>query len=165
MVTCMFGRSFVVAFVLSILDACSSPVSSGAAEGVSISVDVPVVHYDAVRRAVDAMIPITIWNTGTASVFFHHPCGTTLERAVNGEWRRVWFALCTLGEPAPPIEIAPRAQVTVDLRVQAVLGYGIADQWKEPVSGEYRVNTLLTRDREDLPDAVRVSSPFMLRPE
>ena len=140
----------------------SSDGSELAGQAVTVSVTDPAARYHVASRGVEATLPVTIRNGGVETVFFH-PCGTSLERSVSGEWRRVWFMVCALGESWPATAIAPGEEVTVDVKVHAVPGETIATDWQHPIDGEYRILVAMNDQRAELPEAVRVSRTFTLR--
>ncbi len=107
---------------------------------------------------VSGTIPLVIANSGASTVTFSM-CGTTLERSVAGDWQAVYGIVCALGSPTDELEIPPKSQQTVQFPVAATLGYGIADQWKPPVAGAYRLKATLRANNEIL---VRVTEAFQL---
>ena len=108
--------------------------------------------------SVNGAVPLVIANTGVTTMFYSI-CGTTLERSVAGEWRVVYFVVCALGPQTDDLEIPPQSQRTVQFPVLATLGYGVADQWKPPVAGAYRLRAALRTNSKGF---VRVTDAFQL---
>jgi hypothetical protein len=151
--------------VLSGFSACGNPASSDSDDGTvaSFSVEAPSFQYNSSTHAVDATLPLVIRNPGSSSLYYE-PCGTILERVVENEWVGVWAMVCSL-EDRRPVEIPPRSQTIVNVRIVNRLGHGVAETWTAPVSGEYRVEVLLYNEHGALPEKARISHPFTVQVE
>ena len=113
---------------------------------------------------VQAIVPITIRSLLESGVRYSS-CGNEMEREVAGRWVQVWTQLCTLPSgqadtgSAPPGWPLPEVFAT-ELRATEWLGRGVAERWRAPLGGAYRVKLGLYDDRGMLPEAMRTSTPF-----
>jgi hypothetical protein len=155
--------------VVLVLSACkgdpantTSEESEPGRQEVTVSVSDTEARYHVASRGVEATLAVRIRNAGPEAIFFH-PCGTSLERRIDGEWRRVWFMVCPTADSWPETAVAPGETASADVTIHAVPGETIATDWKHPIDGEYRVLVALNNERTELSQAARVSQPFALR--
>jgi hypothetical protein len=110
-------------------------------------------------------VPLVITN-GTAELIQYEPCGAVLERNVQGLWRQVWGARCTL-ETTAMVKLQPGATLRSEVAVTESVSYIGSENWPgNSVDGEYRMRVLLVRpgERPFKPD-VNTSNTFTVRAE
>jgi hypothetical protein len=143
--------------VLSAMTACSSVEPSDVKAEVSI--EAMSVSLDREQNRVNGTMSVLVRNTGEKIVYVV-PCPTYIERrASNGEWIAVYVPICTpVGEVALSSGSTHVYQVTFD---NLLLGAGATENWRAPLSGDYRVLATLYVEGGRVDDSPR-SDPFTL---
>jgi hypothetical protein len=71
---------------------------------------------------------VSITNTGTVPFLFE-PCASTVEQAINANWKTAWAPVCALGVSGPSGAVLPGQSVTRTIDVTAGLSGPLAPTW------------------------------------
>ena len=149
---------FVLMATAVLMTSCRQTTAVSNADRADAVVTLGTPQIELSGGSVKGTVPLIIANTGVTTMFYSI-CETALERSVVGEWHVVYFLYCALGPQTGGLEIPPRSQRTVQFPVLATLGYGVADQWKPPVAGAYRLRAALRTNNTMIE---RVTDAFQL---
>lgn len=111
------------------------------------------------EETVEGRFTISVENRGDMPVLVNgEPCGFSLQRFEDGQWRGVWAPQCTLVTSL--VEIAAGASFSFPVRVHAVLGGIFALNWREPLDGDYRARVVVFGPGDQTSAAFTNAFPF-----
>lgn len=129
-----------------------------------VQVATPVVDYTASTGTLYLNAAVTITNTMAESVYYR-PCTEILERRIDSGWIIVWPSLCNLDGITEDdlTEIRPGSEYKTAIQMAGTLGRMNMSEWREPITGEYRLTINFTNRKNTVSSEHRRSEPFEIR--
>jgi hypothetical protein len=144
--------------MLSLVCGCSGDFLSTIARQPVVNID--EVALDILPDGVSGSIAATVVNKGARELFLS-PCGYSIVRQVGSESVAVWASICSL-EDVDRSPLLPGEARSITVKVSAVFGFAVAEEWHAPVAGEYRLHVALADEEGTLPPSLTMSEPFSI---